>query len=311
MEFSLSLPSIRRTQSRLRRRQIRLGVALLAPALFLIILIVIYPTARSFVASVTEWDGLHPPEFNGLANFEKLLFKDELFGLALANSLKLGLISALGSVTIGYMLAELLYTTGATKGVLYRTVYFIPVMLPLAVVGVMFKFIYNPTYGLLNRFLEAVGLSSLTHAWLGEADIVLYSIIAVNIWKTFGLNVVLFFAGLQTIPYELYEAARIDGASRWQEVRHISLPMLRPVLELALVVSLTFGLKTFDLVYVMTMGGPGRATLTVPIWIWENSFRYNSFGYGSAIAVVFFLVGLALVLLTRWLVSGRAPALNE
>ncbi|MCZ7542926.1 MAG: sugar ABC transporter permease [Anaerolineae bacterium] len=211
MEFSLSLPSIRRTQSRLRRRQIRLGVALLAPALFLIILIVIYPTARSFVASVTEWDGLHPPEFNGLANFEKLLFKDDLFGLALANSLKLGLISALGSVTIGYMLAELLYTTGATKGVLYRTVYFIPVMLPLAVVGVMFKFIYNPTYGLLNRFLEAVGLSSLTHAWLGEANIVLYSIIAVNIWKTFGLNVVLFFAGLQTIPYELYEAARIDG----------------------------------------------------------------------------------------------------
>jgi ABC-type sugar transport system permease subunit len=292
----------------LRARQRWLGTLFLAPALLVIFLIVIYPTGRSFVASVTEWDGINPPEFNGLENFQELLFEDDLFGLALANSLRLGLISTVGSVVIGYFLAELIYTVGANLGILYRTVYFIPVMLPLAVVGVMFKFIYNPTYGLLNRILEMIGLTGLTHAWLGEADLVLYSIIFVNIWKTFGLNVVLFYAGLQTIPYELYEAARIDGASRWQEIRHISLPMLRPVVELALVVSLTFGLKTFDLVYVMTGGGPGRATLTVPIWIWENSFRYNEFSYGSAIAVVFFVIGLAMVVLTRWLVSGRSAA---
>ncbi len=307
MEVSLPTLSVHSRRWLLNRRQ-RLGVFYLAPALLLILLIVVYPTARSFTAGFTEWDGLHPPAWNGLENYRALFSEDELFGLALSNSLKLGLFSAAGSVAIGYTLAELLYTTGRSLGILYRTVYFIPVMLPLAAVGVMFKFIYNPTYGLLNRFLEAVGLSGLTHAWLGEADIALYSIIIVNIWKTFGLNVVLFFAGLQTIPYELYESARIDGASRWQEIRHISLPMLRPVIELALVVSLTFGLKTFDLVYVMTLGGPGRATTTIPIWIVENSFRYNAFGYASAIAVVFFLIGLGLVVLTRWLVSGRAAA---
>ena len=291
-----------------RRIQIRqrtwLGLAFLLPCLFLVLIIVLYPTARSFAVGFTEWNGIATPQWTGLENYISMM-GDELFLRSVSNSLKLGLISSALSVIVGYLLAEMLFSLGRRLSIFYRTLFFIPVMLPLAAVGVMFRFVYNPTYGILNNFLTLIGLSSLARPWLGDPHLALYSIIVVNVWKTFGLNMMLFFAGLQSVPNDLYESARMDGANRLQEMWHISLPMLRPVTELALVISITFALKTFDLVYVMTQGGPGRATLTIPIWIVENSFRYNKFGYASAIAVVFFIIGFLLILIVRRLVGGR------
>lgn len=285
------------------RQRTWLGPLFLLPSLFLVLVIVLYPTARSFAVGFTEWNGISAPQWTGLENYIAMI-GDELFLRSVSNSLKLGLISAALSVIVGYLMAEILFSIGRRLSVFYRTLFFIPVMLPLAAVGVMFRFIYNPTYGLLNNFLILIGLSSLTRPWLGDPHLALYSIIVVNIWKTFGLNMMLFFAGLQSVPHDLYESARMDGANRLQEMWYISLPMLRPVTELALVISITFALKTFDLVYVMTQGGPGRATLTIPIWIIENSFRYNKFGYASAIAVVFFVIGFLLVLIVRRLVGA-------
>jgi len=262
------------------------------------------------IVAFTDWNGFTAPEWNQFENFTDMM-SDDIFWLSFWNSIKLALISAAVAVLIGYVLAEIIVSTEGWISVVYRTVLFIPVILPLATVGVMFRFLYNPSYGLLNGLLALVGLEGWQQAWLGDADLALYSVIAVNVWKIFGLNMLLFFAGLQAIPHELYEAARIDGASWWQERLFISIPLLRPVLELALVISLTFSLKTYDLVYVMTSGGPGRATTTIPIWIIENAFRYNAFGYAAAIAVVFFLAGIVLLLAVRRLVGQREEVMGE
>ena len=287
-----------------------LGLLLLLPALFVIGTIVLYPTAYSMIVAFTDWNGFTAPEWNQFENFTDMM-SDDIFWLSFWNSIKLALISAAVAVLIGYVLAEIIVSTEGWISVVYRTVLFIPVILPLATVGVMFRFLYNPSYGLLNGLLALVGLEGWQQAWLGDADLALYSVIAVNVWKIFGLNMLLFFAGLQAIPHELYEAARIDGVSWWQERLFISIPLLRPVLELALVISLTFSLKTYDLVYVMTSGGPGRATTTIPIWIIENAFRYNAFGYAAAIAVVFFLAGIVLLLAVRRLVGQREEVMGE
>lgn len=278
----------------------------LMPVILMILVIIFIPMISSFLTSFTEWNGASKPQITGISNYIDILLKNKLFFKALSNSLKLTLISSVVSVTIGYFLAEALATISRKRlSEFYRLVFFIPAMLPLAVVGILFKFIYNPTYGLLNNLLQLLHLNGLTHSWLGEANLAIYSIIAVNIWKTFGLNMIIFYAGLKAIPKELYEAASIDGAGKLKKMFFVSIPLLRPVIELAIVISTILGLKTFDIVYVMTGGGPGRATITVPILIVENSFRYNKFGYGAAIGMVLFIVTLLIIYLIRKVIGTK------
>ncbi|MDD5659058.1 MAG: sugar ABC transporter permease [Actinomycetota bacterium] len=278
----------------------------LMPVILMILVIIFIPMVSSFLTSFTEWNGASKPQITGISNYIDILLKNKLFFKSLSNSLKLTLISSVLSVTIGYFLAEALITISRKRlSEFYRLVFFIPAMLPLAVVGILFKFIYNPTYGLLNNLLQLLHLNGLTHSWLGEANLAIYSIIAVNIWKTFGLNMIIFYAGLKAIPKELYEAASIDGAGKLKKMFFISIPLLRPVIELAIVISTILGLKTFDIVYVMTGGGPGRATITVPILIVENSFRYNKFGYGAAIGMVLFVVTLLIIYVIRKFIGTK------
>lgn len=281
-----------------------ISYSFLMPVILIMVVIIFIPMIASFLISFTKWDGANRPQIVGISNYLSMFLKDKLFFKALLNSLKLTLISSIISVTIGYLLAEVLVTVRRTRlNEFYRLVFFIPAMLPLAVVGILFKFIYNPTYGLLNNFLQLLHLNILVHSWLGEANLAIYSIIAVNVWKTFGLNMILFYAGLKAIPATLYEAASIDGAGKLKKMFSISIPLLRPVIELAIVISTILGLKTFDIVYVMTGGGPGRATLTVPIWIVENTFRYNKFGYGAAIGMVLFIVTLLIIYTIRKIIG--------
>jgi len=277
---------------------------MLLPVILIMSFIIFIPLTGSFLISFTEWDGAHTPEIVGVSNYIKAILNDDLFYKSILNSFKLALISSAISVVIGYILAEILITIQREMlNRFYRLVMFIPVMLPLAVVGIMFVFIYNPTYGLLNNFLRLLNLGMLAKSWLGDADLAIYSIIFVNIWKTFGLNMLLFYAGLKVIPSSLYESASIDGAGKLRRSFSISIPLLKPVIELAIVISIIFGLKTFDLVYVMTGGGPGRATLTVPIWIVENSFKYNNFGYATAIGMIFFFTIFLIIYAIRKFIS--------
>lgn len=287
------------------REKTILGILFILPVCFLVVLFIVYPFLSSFYLSFYKWDGFNPLEFVGLKNFWKILFKDEVFRKALFNTLKLALFSTFFSTLIGLIMADVVFFSSRKIGTALRTIFFTPAIIPLTAVAILWAFIYNPSFGLLNTFLRSIGLQSLTRAWLGETRIALLSVILVSVWKYFGFNMVLYFTGYQMIPTGLFEAAKLDGAGRIQSFFHITFPLLLPITQVVVVLNLVLSLKTFDLVYVMTQGGPGRATITMSMWIVENAFRYYSFGYGAALGVLLFVVVFVVANLGRWMLRER------
>jgi raffinose/stachyose/melibiose transport system permease protein len=208
------------------------------------------------------------------------------------------------SVFLGLILAILIHRLGRREGAVYRLILFIPVMLPIAVIGLLFTFMYNPEMGLINQFLLTIGADSLTKAWLENKETVLIAISAVAIWRMLGLSMMLIFAGLQQIPNSLLESSKLDGANEFKQIIHIVLPLIKPVILLSIVFTLIMNFKTYDLVFVMTGGGPGTTSKTVPIYMVDTAFTYNEFGYSSAIGFLFTLLVVVLILLVNKLFKG-------
>jgi raffinose/stachyose/melibiose transport system permease protein len=187
---------------------------------------------------------------------------------------------------------------------IYRTALFMPVIMSFVVVALMWSYMYNFQFGLVNNFLRAVGLGSLVQDWLGNPYLALWSEIIVDIWKWYGFHMVIFLAGLQTIPAELYEAARVDGASRIRQFFAITLPLLQPVLLINVTVSLAGALNTFDIPFLMTQGGPNNATLVLGLHIYQQAFQFNKLGYGAALSYALFALVSVLVLVQ---IKSMAP----
>lgn len=281
----------------------------LAPALLVYLLYAIYPIGQTFVYSLRDWSGIGEGTYIGLANYQEAL-QDSIFWRALRNNLVLVVASIIIQLPISLALA-LLLSTRFLGWRFVRAIYFFPLLLSTVAIGLVWIQIYNPSFGLLNGALDAIGLGNLQRAWLGNEATALPAIIVAVCWQYIPFYMVLFIAGLTTIPTELYEAAKIDGSGKWESFRHITLPLLRPIIRTAAILSLIGSLKFFDLVWVMTGGGPNRASELMATYMYERAFFTFRMGYGSAIATLLFIIAFVVTTLTIVIDQRRSGALED
>ncbi len=278
----------------------RLIIPFLAPALLLYAVFVLWPYAQAIYISLTQWTGVSANRtFIGLGNYEKLI-SDPHFRTALTHNIQLLIL--LPIITLGLaLLFATLFTQGgqAVRGAqFYRVVFFFPQVMSVVIIGVLWQYIYNPIMGVLNATLNAVGLGGLTRAWLGDPKTAVWAVAAVVVWQAVGFYMVLFIAGMQSIPVSFYEAARLDGATRWNSFWDITLPLLWDNFRVALVYIGIACLDLFTIVAVMTEGRPNRASDVVARYMYEVAFTNSQFGYASAIGVALLIMTLILSVFT-------------
>ncbi len=264
----------------------------LAPALFFFALYVLAPIPVSFYYSLFRWDGIGERAFIGFQNWKELA-QDPIFWRALKNNVTLVVVSLLFQLPMGIALA-LLLTSRFRWTKLLKTIYVLPYLMSAVAIGMLWRYIYEPTFGLLNMFLEAIGRFSWIQDWLGDPKVVLYSVINAINWQFTPFYMLLFMAALAGIPDELYEAAKIDGASAWNMFWTITLPLLWPTIINAATLSLVGSLKYFDLIHVLSGGGPNHASELMATYMYKRSFQHFRMGYGSTIAVALFTIGFVL-----------------
>lgn len=257
----------------------------------------IVPSIQSLIYGFYQWDGIGAKTFIGLKNYIRL-FKDDIYLLAIKNTFYLLLSSVIVIIPIAYMIA--LALNKKFKGSsFFKTAAFMPTILSTTVIGIIWMFIFNPQYGLLNSFLKAVGMENMIIGWLSDPKITIFSILVVNCWQYVGFIMVILLAGLQNISNELYEAAEIDGANRFRKTISITTPLMKDTILVSLILAITGSLKGFDLVYVMTRGGPFHSTELLATYMYNVAFQQYEYGYGSAISNTIFILGLVFVVLLQ------------
>jgi multiple sugar transport system permease protein len=282
-----------------RGARLAAGYLFLLPAFALIGIFFVVPVAAALLLSLTDFDiyavgDLANARFVGLRNYARLL-REPVFWSALKNTFYFALVG--GPVTIAAALVAALLVNAKLVRFksFFRTVYFAPFVTTLVAVAIVWRYLYHPRYGLLNHALGGVGIGPID--WLGDPNWAMPAIILMAVWKNFGYNMLIFIAGLQSIPDELYEAASLDGAGAWRRFWHITLPMLGPTMLFVGVITMIGYFQLFAEPYVMTAGGPLRATTSVVLLMYEEGFRWWRMGYAAALAFVLFLVILAATLL--------------
>jgi raffinose/stachyose/melibiose transport system permease protein len=284
-------------RSRPRRSKRRHGGAVAwvfaLPALIVYVIFLVYPALSSLWFSFTDWDGLSPT-YNvvGVDNY-RTMPSDPVVVQAATNTLIWAVVTIVVPVVIGLTLAILL--NGNVRGKPFlRLVFYTPAVLPLVSIASIWGWLYNPQYGAINTFLRDIGLDGLAQPWLGQDSTALAATMVPAIWLRVGFPMLLYLAALQGINRELYEAATVDGAGRWQLFRHITMPGLKHAHYITVALSVIDSFKVFDLIYAMTYGGPGTATQVMGTWMYFNVFQYSKAGYGTAIAVVITVVAIAV-----------------
>ena len=272
-------------------------------AVVLYSLFMVLPGLMGFYLSFTNWNRYSSEiNFVGLQNFA-LIFSKQNYWDSITNTIIFTLVTIALKTVVALLLALLL-----TKGLkrffnFHRVIIYLPAIIPMIVVGIVFRSILHPTTGVLNEFLRAVGLDFLAQRWLTNQDIALYSVILVDTWKGVGFIMVILIAGLQVIPTEYYEAAQIDGANGWEEFWKITLPLLTPILTVTTVLNLLYGLRVFDVVWVLTNGGPGYATETVYTMVFKE-FSKGRYGVSTALSTLLFVI---MSIGGYWLINAMHP----
>ncbi|WP_198683971.1 carbohydrate ABC transporter permease [Brachybacterium sp. YJGR34] len=275
-----------------RLRPSLLPLAFAAPALLLYLGFLVWPALQALWISLTDWDGLSDTQsFVGLANYRAML-DDPVVGIAAWNNVLWSLVTIALPMALGLLFAVVLNRKSRTSPIL-RTIFYAPAVLPLVSIASIWAWMYDPSDGAINTVLGAVGLSGFEQSWLGQDSTALWSVMVPAVWVRTGFPMLLYLAALQSIPDELYEAASVDGATRWQQFTRITFPSLRDTHYIVLALSLIESFKVFDLVYAMTYGGPGYSTQVMGTWMYANVFQYFEAGYGTAIAVVITIVAIA------------------
>lgn len=281
-------------------------VFFLFPALVVFIGLIIIPIVMSTYYSLQDWSGFGKGTFIGLQNYKGLL-SDPIFVKAAVNSLILAVASVFIQLPISLLLALVL-----AKGVKFEkslvTIYFIPVIISTVVIGQLWMKIYNPDYGILNILLKSIGLGSFASEWLGDPNRALAATFIPIIWQYIGYHMLLMYAGIKSISTDVFEAAVIDGSSWWNTSMKITIPMLKPVLNVSVIFAVTGALKVFDLVYVLTGGGPAHASEVIGTYMVSTIFKGNQYGYGSAMAVFVILECFALSILVSLLFREKEEA---
>jgi raffinose/stachyose/melibiose transport system permease protein len=277
------------------RERTRLDLlSFLSPGLAVYALFVLYPAGLTIYYSLFDWRGLSAHRtFVGLANIARLIQDAVVWG-SIRNNLFFLLATMAIALPVAFGLALLLARTKISGGWFFRGVYFLPVVLSVVVVALVWTWFLNPNFGLLNKSLAMLGLGALRHAWLADNPWALISVIFVSLWQRTGFYFVIYLAAITEMPQEVYDAAHVDGAGLWQTTFRVTLPMLRPVVATTLVMATIYSIKYFDLVYIMTMGGPFNSTELLAIYMYKQAFYSFNMGYASAIAGALLALGLAM-----------------
>lgn len=266
----------------------------LFPAFVMFLIFGIYPFVKTIQLSFFDWDGIAPTmKFIGISNYREV-FYDQIWWASVINGLYFTAMALVFMISFSLLLA-LLVNGGVRGGNIYRVIFYIPPVLSSIVVGFVWKWIFDPTTGILNHALDMMGLEKLARAWLTDPKTVLLAVSLTSIWQGFGYSFLLLLAGLQNIPDEFYEAARVDGANSFKQFRHITLPLLVPVLTLVSILTILGAMQLFAIVVAMTGGGPGYHTEVPALRIYKEAFSFFRFGYASATSIVF---GIMLLILS-------------
>jgi raffinose/stachyose/melibiose transport system permease protein len=269
-------------------------IIFLAPAMLLFLLFILYPVCNTIYLSFHHWKGIYgsPVTFAGLTNYKQVL-QNDAFWRSLLNSFYFMIGGFLVLMPLSFGLALLI--TSKLKGTkLMKTAYFMPVMLSTTAVALMWVYILNPSYGALNGLLSTVGLEHLTRDWLSTPGLNIWCIILVNEWMYAGYNMLIFAAGLVSIPGDIYEAAAIDGCTGWRKLRYIAIPLSRESFKIFSILCITGCLKAFDLVWAMTKGGPNHTSEVPASLLYNEAFTFKFFGNSSAIGVLLLALGIFL-----------------
>ena len=264
----------------------------LAPALSAIFIFFFIPVIAAFIISFTDFDiyalgDLSTVRFIGLNNYLKL-FDDPLFFTALKNTFYFVIMAGPLSIAVSLGAALLLNSKLVKFKAIFRLSYFIPVVTTLVAVAIVWRFIYHPRFGIINYILSLVGIAPVD--WLGDPSTAMPAIVLMSVWKNFGYNMIIFIAGLQNIPEDLYEAASIEGASGWQKFKSITIPMLAPTTVFIAIITMIGYFQLFAEPYIMTQGGPLNSTLSIVQFMYQEGFRWWNMGYSASIAFVLFFI---------------------
>lgn len=276
------------------------------PGLLVYFALVLGPIIAAIGISFTEWNGIGSPDWIGFGNYAKLL-SDETFYVALKNNALFMVFYCVIPIVVGLLLAALVWSLRQREQFALRTLLFLPYIMPTAVLGIIWHWLYNPAFGPINQALKLVGLGSIALPWLGDFTFVLPAVGIVASWYFFGFCMVLFLSGIQRIDPSLFEAARVDGASGNKIFFFITLPLLLPEIRIALLLTIIASIKSFDLIFTMTRGGPANATLVPNIYMYELGFQLNRYGYASAVAII----GAILVFAINYAVHRLVRPVNE
>ncbi len=267
------------------RAQARLGMVLVVPLLLVVVIFLIFPLGTAIYYAFVDFNGLNPnPPWVGIDNFTELA-QDPSVWAAFQNNVIWIVIGTIAPLVIGLGYAMLVWGVGRGSAI-YKTVLFLPYVLPQVAVGVVWGWIYAPTRGWLNEALELVGLDALTRGWLGDPDTALYAVLATAVWATSAFVFVIFLSALGNVDVDLVDAARLDGANWGQRLRYVILPQIMPVFLMVTTITLIGGFAVFDIIFVMTGGGPAGATEVLGTYAYSSAFQLNRISYGTTLALV-------------------------
>jgi len=263
--------------------------------MIMVVVFFLIPLVNALYFSVVDFNGVNPnPPFIGLANFERM-FTDPKMWAALSNNLIWIFVGTISPMVIGLLVAMLLWSVQRAS-VVYRVVFFLPYILPGVAIGIVWGWIYDPVNGLLNEILRAVGLGAVARGWLGEPDVALYAVLVTAIWAGTGFAIVIFLSALRNVDVELVDASRIDGANSAQRLWYVILPQITPVFIMVLTLTLVGGFSVFDIIFIMTGGGPAGATEVLGTYAYSNAFQLNNIGYGTTLALLITVLSVPIAI---------------
>lgn len=286
-------------KNKINPRDLTISILFLAPAIIICIVFIIYPVADTFFLSFRKWNGMYgvAKEFIGLENYIKI-FKDKLFWNAMLNSLYFMIGGFVILMPLAFGLALLI--TSKIKGTsFFKTCYFLPVMLGTTAVALMWTFMLNPNYGLVHTIHNMTGDTSSILDVLNTKTLNVWVVVLVNEWMYAGYNMLIFAAGLVAIPQDVNEAAALDGATGWQRIRYVTIPLMKNSFKIFSILCITGCIKVFDIIWAMTRGGPNDVSSTPSIMLYTQAFSYKLFGRSSAYGVILLVLGVSLSILTN------------
>ena len=286
----------------------KVSAALVLPGLLVIIFSLVVPIGFSAYFSLTDWAGFGKFHMVGLQNYKDILFSDEVFWRSLMNALILMVVTVFIQNPAAFALAALLAHITERFSRIFRTIFFIPAVLSLIVVAKLWVSLFNPTYGIINKVLIAIGLKAIAVSWLSNPHTALGAVIWIIIWQGFGWALLFYYTGLMTVPREIEEATRVDGAGWLQAYLRVIIPFMFPVISAVLVIDVISCLKQMEMIFLSTEGGPGQLTQFVSVYLYQKAFIASQYGYGNALSVLFVVVAVGITLVVQRLLRRNDDA---